>query len=72
MPHSHASPALFSSELAGHAQSDEAVDPVLTVIPPAGQGVQPTASPAPDLKVFSAQAEQVPLLPLPEKPATQT
>ena len=47
------------------------MDPVLTVVPPTGQGVHPTESPTHDLKVLSAQAEQVPLLPLPEKPARQ-
>ena len=52
-------------------QSEEAVDPVLTVVAPVGQLLHSTASPAPDLKVLSAQAEQVPLLPLPEKPARQ-
>ena len=52
-------------------QSEEAVDPVLTVVAPAGQGIQPTESPTHDLKVLSTQAEQVPLLPLPEKPARQ-
>ena len=44
--HSHASPALFSSELVGHAQSEKEVDPVPPVLAPAGQLVQPRAFPA--------------------------
>ena len=44
--HSHASPSLFSSELVGHAQSENEVDPVPPVLAPAGQLVHPRAFPA--------------------------
>ena len=59
-PHSHASPALFSSELAGHMQSDEEVDPVLAVAAPTGHELQLRASPGLSLYVAAPHGLHAP------------